>query len=1728
MIEGRGMRIHTHFEGRFLGCISQSFPPRKWAIRIVTHRVFEWVVLAAILVNSAFLALDTNEPGLESTTRGRVLKITGTFFAAFFASEIILKIFAMGLFRAKKAFFRDLWNIFDFVIVVLSILALLPSISDVSSLRLFRILRPLRSVSVSPKMRRLVTTLIRAFPKLTHVLILMVFFLIIYGIIGVNFFKGKLDRRCAWLRNPLNNDTFLEDVGCKPGDNPSPDCDIDHLLAQGAFWEPVEPGDDKHFWEVGRGLKGIVTCSAPLEKSFPKREDHGDGHKCNQEQWCVPFENPKDGLMSFDNILWAWLYLFNVMSTEGWAEGTYTVMGAVGTSVWVYFVSIVLLCAYLFLPLNVAILFSYYIHAPTTESANLLAIPESSHVESSEHVNDGEDSAREYNEVRDVSERDEYESILRPAKIEKDPPPYLMKVEARTDWWGTFVHNCGRFFRSSAFDRFGMVMIAVNTLVLAARYHNMPATLGEIYQWINVSLSLYFGVEMVLKVFFVGPKKYAADGINIFDAVVVPVSLIELAFFASGLGQGSFLSVLRTLRLVRIVRLIKGWRELKKILSTFLQSFGTLSHLTLLLFFFLYTSALLGMQLFGFHLSECDYVDGAMQKCPDNVKAVEGEGCPPHRDCYFPCSEEYVGYFINLEDPNGSASGVCQRYGDETLIRLGPPAVSRAFDTFWLSFLHVFAIVTIEDWDSLMYSAMDGTNKWAIIYFIAVLGIGAYVLMSLFVAVILSYFSGPESKGGGEEESQPTDKAKGPPESVGGQLDMNGTQEASTVRKNEMSLENGGTVSIGEKPLHEKGQERRQEPVLYGNSLFLFSPRNRFRRVLARVVRSNVFEMVVVVLVIANAVVLAMDSPEVQGSRRAKVLEDLNFALLVIFAVELVLRIIVEGFAFHAHSYVRNGWNVLDLIVVAAGIISAVIPESGAGTKELGALNALRALRTLRPLRIAYRAPGLRTITGAFLKAFPAIGNFLLVLLFLYLVFGIIGMNIFQGSFRACFETADPKTQGYLDADALNVAGMDKEWCEKGQHVVLLPNITQAESAGFNFGLDVQRWVNGETVALDGAWECSERPNVEEDQEFFLDSKRLETRFSGAKFECIPVDSAAEKYGVDKLNSFKNKTVLDHEWRNPDFPVSQNFDNIGRSMLSLFEIGTIELWLFSLDYGMATRESGEQPKPRTNLAAGLFFVVFILIVGLYATNLFTGLLIDKFNEIKEREGSSYLLLTERQRRWVEAHKLARIVRPPRSYLKPPEGTWQHALFRIVVSYKFDAFILTCVIVNLGFLCSQHLDQSDAWDRVLKWQNVAFTSVFGSEAILKLVAFGICGYFRNAWNAFDFAIVMLSIIGIAVTFGSSSDVTFLSMFRVFRAFRIFRFVPSLKGLRKVTMTLMSSLPGLWNVATLMFIFMWVYAVMGMQIFGFIRNGPWVKRHVNFENFPNAMLTLFRVTIGEDWNGIMWDTMIRNDCVYMKESDTWLDIDDSRLEGLEEGKDFENRCGPHPSVALIYWISYVILVAYALANLVIAVVVDNFQEIAKDDFEPARRPITRDKLLAFSDAWSRFDHLARMRIEAHKLPHLIMLLESPLGTADSQAPLREAMNLTLQLDLPLAGEETTSVPNERWIRVLFQSLSASNEGAQSGAPEVEFYETIMALVRNAIMKERLEPHEEEVVLSVLRQVFGNTQLNRLCPRPEDFTVAHFLAAVNVQAAMRGMNSRRRRRVATPSIPSNSPSH
>jgi voltage-gated sodium channel len=152
---------------------------------------------------------------------------------------------------------------------------------------------------------------------------------------------------------------------------------------------------------------------------------------------------------------------------------------------------------------------------------------------------------------------------------------------------------------------------------------------------------------------------------------------------------------------------------------------------------------------------------------------------------------------------------------------------------------------------------------------------------------------------------------------------------------------------------------------------------------LRRVVDSPLFDAAVLVVIVANAVVLGMQTYPGLARRYGDTLELLNAIFLGVFTVEIALRIAAHGR--RPLDYFRSGWNVFDFVTVAAAYVPGIRDSS----------TLLRLARLLRVVRVIRLLPDLRILVVAVARSLPPLFSLVVLTVLILFVYGMVGWLIF-------------------------------------------------------------------------------------------------------------------------------------------------------------------------------------------------------------------------------------------------------------------------------------------------------------------------------------------------------------------------------------------------------------------------------------------------------------------------------------------------------------------------------------------------------------------------------------------------------------------------------------------------------------------------------------------------------------------------------------------------------------
>ena len=179
-------------------------------------------------------------------------------------------------------------------------------------------------------------------------------------------------------------------------------------------------------------------------------------------------------------------------------------------------------------------------------------------------------------------------------------------------------------------------------------------------------------------------------------------------------------------------------------------------------------------------------------------------------------------------------------------------------------------------------------------------------------------------------------------------------------------------------------------------ALFCLTLKNPLRQACIRIVEWKPFEWMILLTIFANCVALAIYTPFPANDSNVinQTLEKVELIFLVIFTGESVLKIIAYGFLFHPGAYLRNGWNILDFVIVVIGLVSTVLSYLAIKGFDV---KALRAFRVLRPLRLVSGVPSLQVVLNSILKAMIPLFHIFLLVVFVIIIYAIIGLELFGG-----------------------------------------------------------------------------------------------------------------------------------------------------------------------------------------------------------------------------------------------------------------------------------------------------------------------------------------------------------------------------------------------------------------------------------------------------------------------------------------------------------------------------------------------------------------------------------------------------------------------------------------------------------------------------------------------------------------------------------------------------------
>lgn len=464
---------------------------------------------------------------------------------------MVLKVIAQGFVMRPYSYLRDGWNMLDFVVVLLGWAAVLfEGANNISAIKVIRILRPLRTINQIPKMPSLVSTIMNSLPIMFDVMVLFLFMMVMFGTIATQLLGGHLEKRCSL---PI----------------------------------PGKPGN--YTIELGIGSEEVMCRT---DEDCLKNQPSG----LSQNSTCQYYGNPISGTYGFDNVLLSILNIFQIITLEGWTDMMYIVRDTENTySYDLFFIMCVVLGSFVILNLMVAVQASYLDQAFDAEEQENKEREEKLRLKKEQLENQNrfydEDEEEQQNEVEQEEEADGKNKDKKKGCCNFTVPDWYARLSLKLELLCDPDNEKGS---GKAFERFIVVLILFNTFFMAIEHYDEPSWVTNTGTIANYIFTVIFALEMIMKLIGFGFKMYFSQGFNIFDCFIVIMSFVELLSSDSN----SSLSVLRAFRLLRIFKIIKSWHSLRKLLATVLDSLTAITNLAILIFLYLFISALLTKQFY--------------------------------------------------------------------------------------------------------------------------------------------------------------------------------------------------------------------------------------------------------------------------------------------------------------------------------------------------------------------------------------------------------------------------------------------------------------------------------------------------------------------------------------------------------------------------------------------------------------------------------------------------------------------------------------------------------------------------------------------------------------------------------------------------------------------------------------------------------------------------------------------------------------------------------------------------------------------------------------------------------------------------------------------------------------------------------------------------------------------------------------------------------------------------
>uniref|UniRef100_A0A3B3VDL6 Calcium voltage-gated channel subunit alpha1 E n=1 Tax=Poecilia latipinna TaxID=48699 RepID=A0A3B3VDL6_9TELE len=1568
---------------------------RKYArtfLNLLTFTPFEYMILATITANCVVLALEQHLPGEDKTPMAKRLEKTEPYFIGIFCFEAGIKLVALGFVFHKGSYLRNGWNVMDFIVVLSGILATAGAHMnipvDLRTLRAVRVLRPLKLVSGIPSLQIVLKSIMKAMIPLLQIGLLLFFAILMFAIIGLEFYSGKLHHTCL-----PSDDIFELAFACGVRKCPEKyDCND--------TW--IGPNDGiTQFDNILFAVLTVFQC-------------------ITMEGWTAVLYNTNDALGTTWN--------------------------------WMYFIPLIIIGSFFVLNLVLGVLSGEFAkeRERVENRRAFMKLRRQQQVErelngyrawidraeevmlAEENKNSGRSpldgkflccwrSFLFYFSLVNVLSRMNFRSGRR------GPAAYLRRKERMLRI------SIRRMVKTDTFYLMVLSLVALNTICVAIVHHDQPDWLTIILYYAEFVFLGLFLAEMFLKMYGLGFRLYFHSSFNCFDCGVIIGSIFEVVwgFFRPGMSFG--ISVLRALRLLRIFKITKYWASLRNLVVSLMSSMKSIISLLFLLFLFTVVFALLGMQLFGGRFIFEDYTPTNFDTFPAAIMTV----------FQILTGEDWNEVMYNgIRSQGGVQYGMWSSIYFIVLTLFGNYTLLNVFLAIAVDNLaNAQELTKDEEEEEEFFNQRYARGRDGLISepFANRRERRRKVNMSVWeqranqlrkrrqMASREELFGSPTEDNNEtpsipkhvpavSQETSPAHLPESPmsvkmplpeppmsvsipmPEPPAAEPLVNLSEEK-TAGANHRTA-GGGRHRMARKFRSSQGPEegarhrrhRHREARVEAKSLDCTqTPREalHIRRSLSQE-RKTIDERE------EKEDREESERGEGEGGQQnsAQMEEDDGTCILSMGKKKKKLT--------------STSWSSLTFWVILENSKELEAYQSDEKEEETEdeeppmppkavAPDSMFIFKASNPIRrICHYVVNLRYFEMTILLVIVASSIALaaedpvctssdrnkVLRYFDYVFTGVFtfemiikmidqGLILHDGSyFRDMWNLLDfIVVVGALIAFALtNNKGRDIKTIKSLRVLrVLRPlkTIKRLPKLKAVFDCVVTSLKNVFNILI--VYQLF----------MFIFAVIAVQLFKGKFFFCTDSSMKTEKecrgfyidYSRDK------KEVKRREWRRHEF----HYDNVCWALLTLFTVSTGEGWPQVLQHSTDVTEENMGPSRGNRMEMSVFYVVYFVVFPFFFVNIFVALIIITFQE----QGDKMIQECSLEKNERACIDFAISAKPMTRYMPQNRQTFQYRLWHFVASPSFEYTVLVMIALNTVVLMMKYHSAPTAYDAVLKHLNTAFTVLFSMECILKIMAFGFVNYFRDTWNIFDFITVLGSITEIISV--NTINMSFLKLFRTARLIKLLR-----QGytIRILLWTFVQSFKALPYVCLLIAMLFFIYAIIGMQVFGNIKlnDESHINQHNNFKTFFSALMLLFRSATGESWQEIMLSCLSGQECE-----------PDPSIAPLTMSPDHEGGCGT--DFAYCYFVSFIFFSSFLMLNLFVAVIMDNFEYLTRDS-----SILGPHHLDEFVRIWGEYDRLACGRIHYTAMYEMLTHMSPPLGLG-KKCPAKIAYKRLVLMNMPV---------------------------------------------------------------------------------------------------------------------------